>query len=1111
MKRTMAYLKNNYIKFSILLIFLFLIIFIFPVSTYSASTRDIFENCAESFGLDDPWHPEKTFMSGDDPVEYYITYFNILDCFRSSQTNTNNYYAWIPTSWFHWSSVASLSRTAGMPYTDAHPDSPITTWVSQCEFDKVGLCEEKNYECDHQCNIAGKLSSDPCYKNCDIEKAQCTNAANILCEGEMKKYVMEWARQEKAMIIKYASEENDGNANLPPPIDIEGINLNVSIVSGQPSPPLNADGEVATKFNISATYKTDKSKRPELEFKLRDPGSRKPGTITSVSKNNLGGYIVSYQTPALEEITSGRPSDWLYIYYKTYDGSDTKYVTYEIDLYTGRTSDIHITHPGFKPYVGEITLDANEVEVFVYTVDNSNQFPVENAEIKYESFFPERTNKYGQATLKAKSEVYGKESSSQEFELVLSDKVTSQLKQAERHYAEIKKTNNNINDFLDGYAAYLGTTATDGEAEGLVNMLYSLNHSLFILNHGADFSEHISKRVGDTLGDLIWDSVSFAMDLSDVLAMTQKKMRQQEANLLAGWDADDFEFAQEKMNQYFRMVMKKLYKKLSGKIYRKTGANPKAFTKITDTIINDLMKKDVKAIFNLIDIKKTITKAYQDEHDVLVNEIMQQIGKRVKKREFSRYDYITESRSGVVRIKYESFVGSFESAASFEYSTSEYRAWSDIFRNSVLKGLDIVYGHTTLGKIADGVSKVLGGVDVALNAVKYSDWLTQYEQNQRLIRENISSLMEIDLAYADNFEDKYYVFSEIAYAADEQDELDILFENNVPLDHPDRAKVLDYYDHQQDHDIYQASLELMDLVAPFAKDDEEFQQIYQEINTKYSDLHLIIEQEKENIKNLDILKPKKKKTNWDEYEWKKWLGYIVGFIFFVSIICWWRKRKKTKKQSKLNEATKIKDKIQEKVKPKRSIFVRILKGVFRLIVIVIILVVVGAIAIFFYQDSGNQDFVNQNSSNQNYGSTGGGSVDASITASSTLPPAEGYIYDASMAADGSNHTAWVEGADGIGDYEWIQFIFSKKQEISQMSIVPGYASTNSSYFKNNRVKEFRLEFSDGSKVPFSLSDEMTTHSIMFDPVNTEYVRIVILDVYRGSEHNDTAIAEVSFK
>ena len=98
------------------------------------------------------------------------------------------------------------------------------------------------------------------------------------------------------------------------------------------------------------------------------------------------------------------------------------------------------------------------------------------------------------------------------------------------------------------------------------------------------------------------------------------------------WDANDLKQAREEFDKYFRVVLKKIYKKLSGKIYRKTGANPNIFTKISDTIIAEIMKKDLGAFFNLLDIKTRTTQKYQEAHDALTAKMMEQIGKRVKVR-----------------------------------------------------------------------------------------------------------------------------------------------------------------------------------------------------------------------------------------------------------------------------------------------------------------------------------------------------------------------------------------------------------------------------------------------------------------------------------------------
>jgi hypothetical protein len=79
--------------------------------------------------------------------------------------------------------------------------------------------------------------------------------------------------------------------------------------------------------------------------------------------------------------------------------------------------------------------------------------------------------------------------------------------------------------------------------------------------------------------------------------------------------------------------------------------------------------------------------------------------------------------------------------------------------------------------------------------------------------------------------------------------------------------------------------------------------------------------------------------------------------------------------------------------------------------------------------------------------------------------------------------------------------------------VPGYTKSHPKYgnlFRlNNRVKGVQLEFSDGSSVQFTFTDDERMQYINLDPpVRSQYVKITIKSIYRGTKWNDTLISEV---
>lgn len=120
-------------------------------------------------------------------------------------------------------------------------------------------------------------------------------------------------------------------------------------------------------------------------------------------------------------------------------------------------------------------------------------------------------------------------------------------------------------------------------------------------------------------------------------------------------------------------------------------------------------------------------------------------------------------------------------------------------------------------------------------------------------------------------------------------------------------------------------------------------------------------------------------------------------------------------------------------------------------------------------------------------------------------------HSADRIIDGQMRTAWVEGAEGQGYGESVTIEFDSICAVSQISIASGYQLDETRYTINSRPKQLELIFSNGDSVILSLEDTMGIQNFTFiEPVETEFVTFVILDVYPGSLCEDTCITDVSF-
>ena len=108
-------------------------------------------------------------------------------------------------------------------------------------------------------------------------------------------------------------------------------------------------------------------------------------------------------------------------------------------------------------------------------------------------------------------------------------------------------------------------------------------------------------------------------------------------------------------------------------------------------------------------------------------------------------------------------------------------------------------------------------------------------------------------------------------------------------------------------------------------------------------------------------------------------------------------------------------------------------------------------------------------------------------------------------------TAWQEGVDGYGEGEYVSIAFDDNYELNGMTIYNGYQKSEKLYFENGRPQRILMEFSDGTSTTCTLDDIFGSQTITFSqPVNTSYVTITILSVYKGEKYEDTSISEVAF-
>ncbi len=136
-------------------------------------------------------------------------------------------------------------------------------------------------------------------------------------------------------------------------------------------------------------------------------------------------------------------------------------------------------------------------------------------------------------------------------------------------------------------------------------------------------------------------------------------------------------------------------------------------------------------------------------------------------------------------------------------------------------------------------------------------------------------------------------------------------------------------------------------------------------------------------------------------------------------------------------------------------------------------------------------------------------ADLSICASSALKPSKGNDYGPARAFDADPATAWVEGAAGNGEGEWIELLFGAPVTFQSVEIANGYAKGPKAFADNGRIARARLEFQGGGGHEFTLRDSPEPQTIRLPTaVTSGWVRLVILSVYPGGRWQDVCLNEL---
>jgi hypothetical protein len=195
-------------------------------------------------------------------------------------------------------------------------------------------------------------------------------------------------------------------------------------------------------------------------------------------------------------------------------------------------------------------------------------------------------------------------------------------------------------------------------------------------------------------------------------------------------------------------------------------------------------------------------------------------------------------------------------------------------------------------------------------------------------------------------------------------------------------------------------------------------------------------------------------------------------------------------------------------------------GVVLIVLFLFILTVVGIVFIYKYWNASESTALPassstptplQESSNSDRARPGSaGAPQIRTSASSVRYAVQTNTYDSANVIDGSKRTAWIEGVDGPGIGEWLRFDFGREINLHRIVILPGYFKSPQIWAQNNRLAAVTLQFSNGTSNQFTFVDRMERQTLDLGTIKTRWVRLVIDDVFSGSDP-DTAVSEITFE
>lgn len=148
-----------------------------------------------------------------------------------------------------------------------------------------------------------------------------------------------------------------------------------------------------------------------------------------------------------------------------------------------------------------------------------------------------------------------------------------------------------------------------------------------------------------------------------------------------------------------------------------------------------------------------------------------------------------------------------------------------------------------------------------------------------------------------------------------------------------------------------------------------------------------------------------------------------------------------------------------------------------------------------------------------------------VTASSYLKAQGTNTYEAKNAHDFSYKNAWVEGVDGTGIGEYLEYTFgAAAPRVTDIIIANGFVKSQAAWTNNARVKKLKMYVNNKPYAILNLKDERALQTFKVEPLGNANredlsklqgkpdwtLKFEIVEVYKGAKYDDTVIAELFF-